>query len=134
VTRDADNIVIGLNHRSSCETALQAVAQSVESLARLAVVRYARGGGYPGWQPNMESEVLARARDLYKKLNGREFEVKAVHAGLECGIIGEKFPGMDMISFGPSLSNVHSPDERLEVASVPVFYKFLLALLEDLAK
>jgi dipeptidase D len=82
----------------------------------------------------MESEVLARARDLYKKLNGREFEVKAVHAGLECGIIGEKFPGMDMISFGPSLSNVHSPDERLEVASVPVFYKFLLALLEDLAK
>ncbi len=92
-----------------------------------------QGDGYPGWKPNMDSRVLKRAIATYSSLYGKEPEVKAIHAGLECGLIGEKYPGIDMISFGPTMTAVHSPEEKIFVDTVPRFWGFLAALLKDLA-
>jgi dipeptidase D len=84
----------------------------------------------PVGKPNLASPILKVAQDTYRTMFGKDPAVKAVHAGLECGIIGERYPGMDMVSFGPTMTGVHSPDEKLEVASVPKFYQFLLAILK----
>jgi dipeptidase D len=86
--------------------------------------------GYPGWKPNLESPILKLARATYKELFRKDPEVKAIHAGLECGIIGEKYPGMDMISFGPTMEGVHSPDEKLHIDTVEKFYAYLLKILK----
>ena len=80
---------------------------------------------------NLESPILKIAQDVHTAMFGKAAAVKAVHAGLECGIIGEKYPGMDMVSFGPTMTGVHSPDEKLEIASVPRFYDYLLAILKN---
>ena len=85
--------------------------------------------GYPGWKPDLASPILGVARRVYQELYGREPEVKAVHAGLECGIIGEKFPGMDMVSLGPTLEGVHSPDEKIHLDTVGKFWDYVLAIL-----
>ena len=90
-------------------------------------------GGYPGWQPDLDSKVLQRAKGVHLRAMGKEAQVKAIHAGLECGIIGEKCGGMDMLSFGPQIEWPHSPSERVHIASVGRFYSFLKALLADLA-
>ena len=87
--------------------------------------------GYPGWKPNLQSPILKLAKQTYKSLFGKEPEVKAIHAGLECGIIGERIPGMDMVSFGPTLEGVHSPDEKIHIDSVEKFWNFLLAILKN---
>ncbi len=92
-----------------------------------------REEAYPGWEPDMDSPVLARARRVHRETFGVEAEVKAIHAGLECGIIGEAVPGMDMVSLGPTIMSPHSPDERISIPSVQQFYRFLVALLADLA-
>ena len=89
------------------------------------------GDGYPGWKPNLESAILKTAKDTYRQLYGKEPAIKAIHAGLECGIIGEKVPGMDMISFGPTLEGVHSPDEKIYIDTVDKFWTFLLAILRN---
>lgn len=86
--------------------------------------------GYPGWKPNMDSEILRIARETYESLFGKDPEVKAIHAGLECGIIGEKYPGMDMVSFGPTLEGVHTPEERIHIDTVERYWTFLLAILK----
>jgi len=88
--------------------------------------------GYPGWKPNLDSAILKLAKSTYRSLYGKEPEVKAVHAGLECGIIGEKYPGMDMVSFGPTLEAVHSPDEKLYIDSVGKFWTYLLEILKNI--
>jgi dipeptidase D len=87
--------------------------------------------GYPGWQPDVSSALLAIVKDIYAQTI-REPEIGAIHAGLECGIIGEKIPGMDMISFGPQIEFPHSPDERVEIDTVASFYTTLCAVLEQL--
>ena len=119
--------------RSSVMPALGMAQNGLFSLARLAGAKPESKGGYPGWQPNMDSKVLARAKAVHEKVTGRAPEVKAIHAGLECGIIGEKFGGMDMLSFGPQIESPHSPSERVKIDSVERFYEFLKALLADLA-
>ena len=91
------------------------------------------GGGYPAWQPNPDSALLKRAKRVYQDLFGKEPEVKAIHAGLECGIIGDKFPGMDMISFGPTIIGAHSPDEKVQISTVEKFWKFVEGLIKDVA-
>jgi dipeptidase D len=88
-----------------------------------------QGDGYPGWKPNVSSPILGVAKGVHAELFGHEPEVKAIHAGLECGIIGEKFPDMDTISFGPTIRNAHSPDECVNVPSVQNFWRYLTALL-----
>jgi dipeptidase D len=101
---------------------------------RLAGAEPVDKGGYPGWAPNMDSEVLQRAVAVHEKLLGQKPEIKAIHAGLECGIIGEKAGGMDMVSFGPRIENPHSPSERLRIDTVGPFYNFLKGLLADIAQ
>ena len=99
-------------------------------MGELAGFQIEQGGGYPAWEPNPDSALLKFATKAYKDSTGEEAEVKAIHAGLECGIIGEKYEGMDMISFGPTIEGAHSPDERVKITSVKNCWDFLLALLK----
>ncbi|MHA2197658.1 MAG: M20/M25/M40 family metallo-hydrolase [Promethearchaeota archaeon] len=85
---------------------------------------------YPGWTPNFNSKLLSLTKDAYQKLNNKEISIKAIHAGLECGILKEKFPQMDMISFGPKIIGAHSPDEKISIKSVEKIWFFLVSLLE----
>lgn len=119
--------------RSSVASALEAVRNAIKALAELAGAQIVQAYGYPGWEPNLQSELLKKLTEVYKKVFARDPLVKAVHAGLECGIIGEKFPGMDMISFGPTIEHPHSPEERVHIGSVENFWKFLTASLQELA-
>ncbi len=122
-------ITVITSQRSPVASELDEIYHTVCCVFELAGAEVLSSGGYPGWKPNMDSPILKVAKSTYKKLNGREPHVKAVHAGLECGIIGERYPGMDMVSFGPTLECVHSPDERIYIDTVPKFYDFLLAIL-----
>jgi dipeptidase D len=118
------------SQRSSVESAIIDIADKVRALGELAEFEVEQGGGYPAWQPNPDSGLLKLATSAYKELHGKEPEVKAIHAGLECGIIGEKFPGMDMLSFGPTITGAHSPDERVHIGAVESVWKDLLELLK----
>jgi dipeptidase D len=89
------------------------------------------GDGYPGWVPNPQSKILKIAEQSYEKLFGKKPIVRAIHAGLECGLIGEKYKGMDMISFGPTLRGVHSPDEKLEIKTVEMCWRHTLDILKN---
>jgi dipeptidase D len=119
--------------RSSVDSAKRALARKVEALAALAGATAAREGDYPGWKPNMASELLRTVRRVHERELGHGPEVKAIHAGLETGIIGEKYPGTDMISFGPQIEYPHSPDERVLIPSVERFWRLLSATLQELA-
>jgi len=128
-----EKIIVGTSSRSSVNSALEATRQKLRALGNLVNAKVEQPLGYPGWKPNLESELLATIRTTYKKVSGKEAEVQAIHAGLECGIIGEKYQGMDMVSVGPQIENPHSPDERVHIPSVANFYNFLKATLEKLA-
>jgi dipeptidase D len=119
--------------RSSVDSAKRALARRVEAIAGLAGATARREGGYPGWKPNLGSELLRAFKGVHSREVGRPPEVKAIHAGLETGIIGEKYPGMDMISFGPQIEFPHSPDERVLIPSVERFWRVLAATLAELA-
>lgn len=127
-----DHFFITTSQRSSVESAKYAAAYRVESCFLLAGADVEHGDGYPGWAPNPESKILKIAVDAYKKLFNKEPIVRAIHAGLECGLIGEKYPGMDMISYGPTLRGVHSPDERLEIKTVELYWKHTLEILKNI--
>ena len=114
-------------------SALQATRDKLASIAGMATASVEQPEGYPGWMPNLDSQVLKVSLDTYKEVTGDEAKYEAIHAGLECGLIGEKFPGMDMISVGPTLKHPHSPDERVHIESVNVFYQHVLKMLEKLA-
>lgn len=124
-----DSVRVATSQRSSVASELDDIARTVSSVLELGGATVGYTDAYPGWKPNMDSPILKIAKDAYKSLYGKEPEVKAIHAGLECGIIGEKFHGMDMISFGPTLEGVHSPDERIYIDSVERFWNFLLEIL-----
>ncbi len=119
--------------RSSVASALAALRRKIRAVAGLAGAEVAEHGGYPGWQPDMDSELLAVVKQVHERELGSEPHVEAVHAGLECGLIGEMVPGMDMISFGPHIEFPHSPDERVRIASVGRFWQLLTATLAELA-
>ena len=127
-------LVIATSQRSSVATELVTASDTVAAAGSLARAHVHHGGGYPGWKPNPDSPVLGLAKTVYRPLFGKEPNVTAIHAGLECGIIGEKFGGMDMLSFGPRIEAPHSPSERVKIDTVEQFYTFLKALLADLAK
>eukprot|EP00958_Prasinococcus_capsulatus_P022397 scaffold3158_cov389-Prasinococcus_capsulatus_cf.AAC.19 len=131
---DATEATIILSTRSSIGTALEAARDKLEAIAVLAGAKYQRGPAYPGWAPNMSSPVLAIAKEaLSKYTEGKEPEVLAVHAGLECGLIGERVPGADMVSFGPTITGAHSPDEAVKIDTVPPFFGTVMDTLESLA-
>lgn len=125
------SITMVTSQRSSVASEIEEIVHSVSSIFELGGAKVSHGDGYPGWKPNLESNILKIARSTYKSLYGKEAEVKAIHAGLECGIIGEKMQGMDMVSFGPTMEGVHSPDEKIYVDTVDRFWKFLLAILKN---
>lgn len=118
--------------RSSVETARDDLSNTIEATFQLAGAEVQHSGGYPGWKPNADSEILRQMTRVYQELFGVEPKVNAVHAGLECGIIGSVYPGLDMISFGPTIKNPHSPDEKCEIASVEKYWDFLLATLKEI--
>ena len=122
-------VEIHVSTRSSVKSALQALQLRLKAIGDLAGCRTREVESYPGWQPDLASPLLAIARQVYRNESGREPEVKAIHAGLECGLIGEKYPGMDMISLGPQIEFPHSPDERVRISSVGRFYQILKSLL-----
>ncbi|MCC6358492.1 MAG: beta-Ala-His dipeptidase [Phycisphaerales bacterium] len=117
------------SHRHDLDTTLRRVA----AVGRLAGARIQRGNEYPGWAPNPASPTLAVCRRAYERVLGHAPRIASIHAGLECGIIGERIHDMDMVSLGPNIRGAHSPDEIVEVASVARVYKLLLALLADLS-
>lgn len=127
-----DHAEIISSSRSSVASGLEATRDVIAALCEIAGADIAQPEGYPGWTPDLQSGILKICKDIYKRKFNKEAEVGAVHAGLECGIIGEKFPGMDMISFGPTIEHPHSPEERVHVGSVEKFWEFLTAVLAEL--
>lgn len=126
------SLLVLTSQRSANMARLDLLTSRIEAVARLACGEAKTGGGYPAWQPNMDSPLLAKCLEVYKGLFDKEPVVEAIHAGLECGIIGAKYAGMDMISFGPTIKNPHSPDEKLQISTVGQVYDFLCALLKAL--
>ena len=116
--------------RSSLNTARDDMAHRVAAVFKLLGATARHTGEYPGWAPNPHSPLVDRMAALYEEMNGQKPKVMACHAGLECGIIGEHYPGMDMVSFGPTIRGAHSPDERASIASAQKFWSFLLRVLE----
>jgi dipeptidase D len=131
-TKDG-KVIIATSSRSSVGSALDNMRDRIRASAELAGAEVEENNAYPGWKPDMSSKVLAVSKKVWKELHGEEPEVKAVHAGLECGIIGEKNPGMDMISLGPTIEAPHSPDERINIPSVETFWTYLKAIVKELA-
>jgi dipeptidase D len=125
-----DSIDIDMSTRSSINSALEAGRGSIRSIATLAGAKVTQNTPYPGWKPNMESDILKLTKAIQSEMYGKEPEIKAIHAGLECGIIGEKFQGMDMISIGPELKYPHSPEEKVHIGSVERFYNLVLKIME----
>jgi dipeptidase D len=124
-------IKVQTSQRSSVGSEIDEAALMVRAVFELGGAVATGSDGYPGWKPNMASPILKLARSTYKSMVGKEPQIKAVHAGLECGIIGEKYPGMDMVSFGPTMREVHSPNEHLYIDTVEKFYTFLLGILRS---
>ena len=126
-------IVINTLLRSSVETAKDALAQAIQAVFELAKAdKILFNGAYPGWKPNPDSAILKEMQEIYEQLYGKKPAIMAVHAGLECGILGSKYPNWDMISFGPTLCSPHSPDERVNIASVEKFWEYLKATLKNI--
>ena len=134
IETEDDNLSILTSQRSSVATEIIDIADKVKATGLLAGGDVHQGGGYPGWSPNMDSKILKFMKETYKDLFGKEPEVKAIHAGLECGIIGEKTPGMDMISFGPTIISPHSPGERVQISTVEKFWILLKETLKRIAE
>ena len=118
--------------RSSVETSKMDLANALRSAYELFGCEVEFGGSYPGWTPNVNSEILEVLTSIYERQNGQQPKVVACHAGLECGILGTNYPNMDMISFGPTIHGAHSPDERASITSSQKFWKFVIEILENI--
>lgn len=131
VIKDGE-ISIGCLTRSSVETSKMDLANALRSAFELCGCEVNLSGSYPGWTPNVKSEILDVLVSIYEKQNGDKPKVVACHAGLECGILGTNYPDMDMISFGPTIHGAHSPDERASISSSQKFWKFVLEILKNI--
>ena len=123
---------ISTSSRSSVKSELQDMRDRIHAIATLAGATTIEGTPYPGWKPNMDSRLLKLSQKIFKDMYHEEAKIEAIHAGLETGIVGEKFPGMDMISIGPTVKNPHSPDEYLVISTVGKTYEFVLRILAGL--
>jgi dipeptidase D len=117
--------------RSSVDTAKEALGEKIASVFEMAGAEVSFAGSYPGWKPNMDSAILKAMSEVYKSNWGKTPEIKAIHAGLECGILGGVYPNFDMISFGPTIRYPHSPDEKVKIDTVDMFWKFLVEVLKN---
>jgi len=129
-----NQILVTTSQRSSTNSSKVDVGNMVQSVFRLANANVVHTGGYPGWTPNTNSTILSITKSSYQKLFGTEPVVRAIHAGLECGLFLEKYPNLDMISFGPTIKGAHSPDERLDIESNDKFWKLLVDVLGNIPK
>ena len=118
--------------RSAVQTRKRELLSVIHSAFSLAGAEVKWTGDYPGWQPNLQSQLLTTMKDIYHKEFGNEPRIVVIHAGLECGIIARNYPGMEMISFGPTVEHPHSPEERVNIATVQKFYRFIFAALRQL--
>ncbi|MEI6049024.1 MAG: aminoacyl-histidine dipeptidase [Bacteroidota bacterium] len=118
--------------RSSVDSAKEATAWKIAAVFHLISAEVKLEGGYPGWKPNIHSPILKTMSDVYKDMYGNIPEIKAIHAGLECGLIGGVYPNLDMISFGPTIRFPHSPDEKVNIASVGKFWDFLVETMKHI--
>ncbi len=132
VKMGTNEIIVSTSQRSSYESSKKDIANMVASVFHLANAKARHGNGYPGWIPDLNSQILKITKNAYKNMFNKEPKVLAIHAGLECGIIGEKYPGMDMISFGPTIKNAHSPNEKLKIDTVPKFWDLTLEVLKNI--
>lgn len=127
-----NHILISTSQRSAVNTAKIQIANSVKSTFKLTGALVEQTEGYPGWNPNPDSEILRISKSSYKSLFSVEPEVKAIHAGLECGLFLEKYPYLDMISFGPTILDPHSPSERISIPTTEKFWRLLLDVLHHI--
>jgi dipeptidase D len=128
-----DKAAILCSSRSSVASALEALRNTLKAVTDMAGAKAKQPEGYPGWKPDLQSPLLKTMKAVHARVTGREPRIIAVHAGLECGLIGEKFPGLDMISVGPEIQYPHSPDERVKIDSVEHFWTLLTTALKELA-
>lgn len=135
VRMEEDNkIKVTTSQRSSVESRKNDIAGQVEAHFQLAGAEVTHSDGYPGWAPNMDSTIMKISSDAYNELFGVKPAIKAIHAGLECGLFLDKYPGLDMVSFGPTMTGVHSPDEKLLIPTVEKFWKHLTRVLEKVSE
>ncbi len=134
VTLASGRLAILSSQRSALMSRLAEITAKIHAIAALAGAKAQDGTAYPAWPPNWQSELLKRCLDVYRQLHGQASKVgvEVIHAGLECAIVGDKYTGMDMISFGPTIHNAHSPDEKMNIESVGAIYRFLVALLKSM--
>ncbi len=132
VRKNGNEILVTTSQRSSVASARIYMSEVVRAAFELGGAKTTTGEGYPGWKMNPNSVLLKVARESYVRLFGKEPLVKAIHAGLECGLFSEKYPHLDMISVGPTLRGVHSPDERLHIPSVQLVWDHLLDVLKHI--
>ena len=130
--QEGNQIVVVTSQRSSILSARHNMSNTIKAVFELAGATVTVGEGYPGWKMNPNSEILKLAVSTYKQLFGKEPRVLGIHAGLECGLFSEKYPGLDMVSFGPTLRGVHSPDERLLIPTVQMVWDHLLEILKQI--
>ena len=131
VVRIQDGHITVLSYlRSSVDSAKMDLAERMRCLFELAGAKFTAYGAYSGWVPLPSTPVIATMKDVYKKLFGKDMKVTAIHAGLECALLGAKYPNWDMVSFGPTILHPHSPDERVKIDTVDKCWEFLKAVLE----
>jgi len=128
------HVKIGCLTRSSVESSKMDLANTLRAAFELTGCEVEFSGDYPGWTPNMDSSILKVLDNLYQKLNGEKAHIAACHAGLECGILGQNYPDMEMISFGPNIKGAHSPDERAQISSAQKYWNFVLEILKEIPK
>ncbi|MFX1559865.1 MAG: beta-Ala-His dipeptidase [Promethearchaeota archaeon] len=132
VKTDDSEVSVLLSSRSNVDSELESFRQAITDLAELSGWEATKKAIYPGWKPEPKNPFLAFVRKHFEEVTGREVKIQAIHAGLECGIIGAKIPGIQMVSIGPRMENVHTPNERLKIVDVEIIYNLLKALVEDL--
>lgn len=132
INRQGGKVVVVTSQRSSVGSQRENMSATVRAAFQLAGARVETGEGYPGWKMNPDSEIVRIAADSYRRLFGKEPKILAIHAGLECGLFSEKYPRLDMVSFGPTLRGVHSPEERLLIPTVQMVWDHLLDILKNI--
>jgi len=131
MSTEGNKVEILTSQRSAIDGSRRAAANTVATVCRLAGFEVEHSGGYPGWKPQPDNALVRKSQEVHEKVFGKPASLIAMHAGLECGVIGEKYPGMQLISFGPTIVDVHSPNEKVQISTVESFWKYLKALLEN---
>jgi dipeptidase D len=132
IATKGDTVEVVTSQRSAIAASKNSAARMVVTAFHLAGFQTEHIGSYPGWKPEPNSDIVRKLQSVHEEVFGHPAKLIAMHAGLECGVIGEKYPGMQMVSFGPTIVNPHSPDERVEISSVQGFWKYLKAVLENI--